>query len=336
MVLTHFMSDVQSPWVNVQRLLKRYVFGSKGRRREQLYAQFRADPSIAVDTEAFQAIRGAARKAGDLETLFALAAWSGGGQEQVQYAQRLAKWSYEEGNLEAWRRAIHLREVVGKTIGESGTLSAPCVFIHIPKCGGLSLSKQGDYASIGHRLIEEGEESHYLPWFSMNFPSTMRVSPSTFVFTTVRNIFSWLVSFHRVQLGYVKTLSWLVNKELAERGFDYFVRAIADRSDHWPCGSRSIFMQCYSYPSGTWRVNWINRLESLQEDSDACRLHLGMPRLPVPHVNRSNIAGEDYRRSYTAPLVDLVQATWTSDIERFGFTFDGYEGGVHRLVPHSQ
>ena len=82
-------------------------------------------------------------------------------------------------------------------------------------------------------------------------------------------------------------------------------------------------------------VEFVGRFERLQADFDHVRNRLGLPRIALPHVNRSRGAATprssrdgsyrnhySYRDHYDRECVDCVARLYRRDVELLGYAFD--------------
>ncbi len=67
-------------------------------------------------------------------------------------------------------------------------------------------------------------------------------------------------------------------------------------------------------------VDRVMRFEDLATDFRSVCADLGIPWAPLPNYNRSS--REHYSKYYDEELRELVRRRFTSEIERFGYTFD--------------
>jgi hypothetical protein len=200
-------------------------------------------------------------------------------------------------------------------------LRSPSCYIHIPKTGGTYLAQlESDGESVvhpmkyyGHCLVVNNESDSsdygriigYLDKPAIELPELKKY----FVVSTVRNPFSWLVSYAGHAGGWNPKYkhSSHYDFENAKKGFDYLVRTIADReSNIWP-NRKFIHFAIFSN-SGDLTVDWLNRTESLDDDLMALAKARG---LAFNQRARQRVGGvKDYRSYYNDALIDLVKSTW--------------------------
>jgi len=208
-------------------------------------------------------------------------------------------------------------------------------FIHVPKTGGTYVMQleSGDEAvlqgvrSFGHSYVidHENELNPIYLWHCGQLAREAVVPrgmvDGSFVFATVRNIFSWLVSYAGHAAGWNPRYeaSRHYDHANARKGFEYLVKVIANREEQWP---NRKFIHCQLFSSGTdLIVDQINRQETLDKDLAGLAGRLGMPyqKKTAQRVG----AAPDYRPLYTDALIDLVSTTWNRELELFGYNFEG-------------
>lgn len=152
------------------------------------------------------------------------------------------------------------------------------------------------------------------------------------VFSIVRNPFSFLVSYAGHcgcgNWGYVggkylrslppnsQTLSH--DFKLAKRGFDYFVRALANRENPWP-SRKFLFVQFFS-SDGEMIVDWILRQDNLDSDLEKMAKYYSFP------YRKGKKARASKRRPkglWNDGLIRLVHDTWGREVKLFGYGCSG-------------
>ena len=71
--------------------------------------------------------------------------------------------------------------------------------------------------------------------------------------------------------------------------------------------------------AGALEMDFIGRVERMQDDYDAICARIGIPSRPLDRVNSSRRG--DYRQYYDRALREGVAALYRGDLERFGYTF---------------
>ncbi len=71
--------------------------------------------------------------------------------------------------------------------------------------------------------------------------------------------------------------------------------------------------------AGELEMDFIGRVERMQDDYDAICARIGIPSRPLDKVNGSRRG--DYRQYYDRALMDGVAELYRGDLERFGYTF---------------
>lgn len=207
-------------------------------------------------------------------------------------------------------------------------------FIHIPKTGGTYLTQResdripviSQTKPLGHTCIISSKSNKlgiypppvgFLPDYITPYSSVKKY----FLFSTVRNIYDWLVSYYYHAGGFNPKYNNPNHYDYnnARKGFDYLVQTIADRDKNiWP-NRQLIHFQLFS-DAGEMVVNWLNRTKTLDDDLEQLAKHLGVNynRKPRQRIGKQC----DYRSLYTDTLIDLVSTTWAREMRLFGFKFD--------------
>ncbi len=207
-------------------------------------------------------------------------------------------------------------------------------YIHIPKTGGTYLAQLETGGEpviwpmkyLGHCVIVDSTKLSQGYGRMVGYLDKPQIEQtdldSFFVVSTVRNPYSWLVSYAGHAGGWSEKYrdSRHYDYEIAQKGFDYLVRSIADRdSEIWP--SRKFIHFAIFSLTGKLVVDWLNRTESLDGDLE----NLANRRMLTFRRQKKQRVGikKDYRSFYNDALVDLVGQTWGRELELFGYNFDG-------------
>jgi hypothetical protein len=191
-----------------------------------------------------------------------------------------------------------------------------CIFVHIPKCAGISVSRTL-FGNLGGAHLT-------VPHYQLIFSE--REFEEYFKFTFVRNPWDRLVSaFRFLKRGGVNPGDWAWARDNLGRydGFDEFVRRwVNRRSVHrWKHFVPQHRFVCEPGDEVT-RVNFVGYFENLGEGFEHVRRRLGVPTR-LKHLNPTRGRSLDYRDAYTAETRDIVAEVYAEDIRIFGYDFDG-------------
>ena len=206
-------------------------------------------------------------------------------------------------------------------------------FLHVPKTGGTYLAQN----ETNHRPIIRPMKyiGHYFVVASLDMPRPVfppagfrptfvvekRALEPYFVFTTVRNPYSFLVSYlwHAGGLNPKYNNPDHYDYANARRGFDYLIKTIANRDAPWP--SRKFIHAQIFCDDGDLIVDWVNNTERLDDDLArmAAHLRLDYRQQPPQRVGRE----DDYRSYYNDELCELVKNIWGRELALFGYDSDG-------------
>lgn len=186
-----------------------------------------------------------------------------------------------------------------------------CLFVHIPKTAGISLSRALFGEIVGH---------HPIAVYRLIYPP--ETFSSYFKFGFVRNPWDRLVStyFYLQEPGRDPLLSTFAQQTLSRfTDFDQFVRQWMPRN-----ASRSRIH--HFHPQSDWIVlrdrlalDFLGRMERIEEDYQTVARRLGITAT-LTHSNSSQ-RDRDYRAYYTEASRRVVAEVYAEDIQRFGYTF---------------
>lgn len=222
-----------------------------------------------------------------------------------------------------YRTARRQARIVGKlqrlrhTVSPSGyTLQSfdryRCIFVHIPKCAGVSVSRSL-FGNLG--------AGHY-PAATLQQVFGAACFESYFRFAFVRNPWDRLLSAYEfLQRGgfHAGDARW-AQRHLARYGdFDAFVRGwVSERHVaewiHFRPQADFLFL-----PDGDRGVDFIGRYEQLEQDfARVCR-RLGI-EAGLQQLNRGR--ARDYRLAYDSETRAIVERVYRRDIDALGYDFD--------------
>ena len=190
-----------------------------------------------------------------------------------------------------------------------------CIFVHIPKCAGISLGRAmfGEYAG-NHMNIA----TYQLIFSKAEFDSY-------FKFAFVRNPWDRLVSaFHFLKKGGIAARDkvWASANLVEFDTFDDFVKRwlTSDNVLTW-----EHFKPQYRYicdPHGKLQVDYVGRFEQIEVDFDYICEQIGI-NVELPHHNETGKEKKHYRSYYTEETKQIVAEVYQKDIEMFNYQFDG-------------
>jgi hypothetical protein len=142
-------------------------------------------------------------------------------------------------------------------------------------------------------------------------------------FSVVRNPFDLLVSWadHAGGWSGKKVNPNQYDYQIANKGFDYFLKTMAERDDYWP-NKKLIHFQLFN-SRGDFLPDWICRTESLDLD---LKEMAGFYKLTYTQKSKQRVStarNKDYRTHYTDELREIVEKTWARELEFLGYNFDG-------------
>jgi len=183
------------------------------------------------------------------------------------------------------------------------------VFIHIPKCGGTSVSRW--LTNLG--AVQRGNKHDGMQHIHFDYLDYTTLS-------VVRNPWSRLVSwFHydtKINAGKVARGKgkgeYETQHKICQLGFDYWLKWGLDYKNTW-------------FKHKTPQSNWIQanptylfKLENINEEFKVIQDLVGC-HLPIQKKNTT--MHRDYRTYYTKDTINMVADLYSKDIKRFNYDF---------------
>ena len=217
------------------------------------------------------------------------------------------------------------------------------IFIHIPKCGGSSVI-QNEYR--WHRPISKYRGNHDRPhepleFYKKTFPKEFK---EYFKFSIVRNPWAKDVSlffFRKMRSSFrldgqpTASPHWPSAELIAKTSFrDTVLNSLNQNPEFSEIvpprdSNETAWLEPACFPwitlDGKIGLDFICKLETIQQDySKACD-KIGIPRQKFPHTNRTN--HKHYTKHYTEYYDDetreIIGEKYAKDIEHFGYEFGG-------------
>ena len=231
----------------------------------------------------------------------------------IEHELRRCMFRYR--NPETFRRLQDLRKVetdIGYSLKPFD--DHRCIFVHIPKCAGMSVCKSlfGNLAG-GHNNM-----ATYQKVFSA------RKFHNYFKFTFVRNPWDRLVSayFFLKNGGFYETdRKWAEENLSGYTEFEIFVKRWVTRDN---VQSWIHFRPKYTYictRDDTPMVDFIAYYENLEENFYYIRNRIGVSA-KLLSLNVTNSRRKDYKSYYSDETRDIVADVFQEDIRIFGYNFD--------------
>ncbi len=225
----------------------------------------------------------------------------------------LKRWNYKKSHKYRFKRLQELRTIVD----EEGYSYKPfddrrAIFVHIPKCAGVSINQTifGGLAG-GHTTFEE-----YLSIFEP------RCVNSYFKFTIVRNPWDRLVSayFFLKKGGLSQEDRDWFNEELNSfADFDDFVKKWVNKQNIWKWHH---FRPQYHYmldKKGRIPLDFIGYFENLDQDFKYITNKIGIS-CDLPMNNKSK--HKNYQNYYSEETKEIIRKVYSKDIRMLGYDFD--------------
>jgi len=197
------------------------------------------------------------------------------------------------------------------------------IFIHTPKCGGMSMSKvcrdNGiliDPVNQDPKGINERRESNV-------YTSIEKEEGIDFSFSFVRNPFDRLVSAWKCRWVSCKKIN---NKPVNMfNNFNHFVRDLVLKESDW-----GFFRWSHTMPfadprqklfdsDGKKILDFIGKLENYEEDFKFVCKTIGLNQQSLPHRNKTK--HKHYSDYYDSSTKKIAEEFYAKDIEYFGYEF---------------
>lgn len=215
-------------------------------------------------------------------------------------------------NPSRYRRLQQMRRNIRRGYSLEGFDKHECIFVHIPKCAGISIAKSlfgnlggGHYTIRRYQLIfNETEFEQY------------------FKFTFVRNPWDRLVS----------AFCFLRNGGINQRDGRWAARHLGrfDDFNEFVCrwvNPRNIYRGIHFVPQfeflrvsdETPAVDFVGRFENIESDFQQIAERIGLR--PSLSKHNSQSARQDYRAFYSDEAAEIVANAYATDIDLFGYKF---------------
>lgn len=203
--------------------------------------------------------------------------------------------------------------VVGEVYSLKGFDENKCIFVHIPKAGGVSLSKSlFNNLGYGHLYIK-----NYKYIFNYNEFNNY------FKFSIVRNPWDRLVSaYFFLKAGGFHDIDkkWYINNLSKYQDFDEFVLKWVNKSN--------IYKWIHFIPqfefvtiNSKLNVDKIYHIENMDFAVNDLEKRLNKS-ISLSHKNKTVSRKKDYRQYYTQKTKNIVEQVYSEDIQLFNYSFD--------------
>ena len=188
------------------------------------------------------------------------------------------------------------------------------IFVHIPKCGGSSLT--GLLKDLNICVIDHNIRNPHFKYLR----DRVSQDRENYIFTFTRNPWDRLVS----SFFYLKQGGVNVKDKIDSNRYLSDYSSFEDMVVNW---NESLFNQLHFMEQYKWihdgngelMPDFIGKLENIQQDFDTVCDKIGIPQQKLPHKNKSK--HKHYTEYYDEETKQLVAETYAKDIEYFGYKF---------------
>ncbi|MEZ0154840.1 MAG: sulfotransferase family 2 domain-containing protein [Candidatus Reddybacter sp.] len=189
-----------------------------------------------------------------------------------------------------------------------------CIFVHIPKCGGISLAQ----SLLGHCVPHSTITDYQIMFDSSTFNNY-------FKFTFTRNPWDRLVSayFFLKEGGFDSKDKALLTPFIEQHPtFSNFVEFLYYHREYLQLTHFAPQSKWIKTPSGKIPFDYIGRLESLDDSVSEIRTNLGIEYDIKPKKLNISTRNSDFRGYYTKKTRTMVDELYREDIKLLGYQFD--------------
>ena len=201
------------------------------------------------------------------------------------------------------------------------------IFIHVPKCAGVSVRSFLEECGFGQILLDDYAEDIRSGFYKRGTAARMLLRADrdvwdrSFKFCVCRNPYDRLVS----------AWSFCRQHERLNVPFDYFVRYMHTFDSFWVVWHCILPQKQHVLIDDVPVIDMACRYESLDRDFEEISARVGRPGARLPHRNRST--HKPYQAYYTPELQDLVFERFRVDFEYFGYGYDLDDAAPKRARP---
>jgi predicted RNA-binding protein len=182
-----------------------------------------------------------------------------------------------------------------------------CIFVHTPKCAGESIEMVLSGQPMNVSEYRGHPEKHWgVREISVTYPGEY---DSYFKFSVVRNPWERVISWSMYRdRRFGRTVGTFEERLWLDLNDVHFVSYMQKKSYR-----NMLFLD------GKLAMDYVIRMEQLQEGIDAVLDILGRPQVTLPHANRTDHI--HYANYYKSESRERVRKLFVDDIELFGYKF---------------
>ena len=187
-----------------------------------------------------------------------------------------------------------------------------CIFVHIRKTGGISLSSFLKEIDQDAEYAFHPDHSLHAPldWYKQQYGEN--IYSDYFKFTFVRNPWDLRVSFKK----WCANTAGRLGKYARQLSFSDWIKRYAVRYNPNKTG---VGLTQLGYLNPVEDMDFIGRFENLQQDFNTICDKIGIPQQQLPHKNKTD--HKHYIEYYDEETKQIIAEKYAKDIEYFGYEF---------------
>jgi hypothetical protein len=217
------------------------------------------------------------------------------------------------------------------------------IFFHLYKCGGKSLRTILDAHSLKVRGCKTDFEKEKAKKEDITFGEihgvhcqpfdvkhhydknkSLELFNEMYKFTIVRNPFAFLLSTFFYARKHKSHFMHPVAISIPFKDFPaYYQKTLVQHATSRPYGANRV-TSLYNWvmdKDGNNIMDFVGKLENINEDSKIIMDKLGIPHVPVPVVDKNQLNNKPYREVYDNTTRRFVEDKFARDFEYFGYEF---------------
>ncbi len=228
---------------------------------------------------------------------------------------KLILFSLKKNNVKQLIKFLFCSKIIKTNPYKSFNDTYKVIYIHIPKCAGQSIEKALFQEKVGHNKLwyyQYWDEKKYNQYYRFSFvrnPWERMVSAFFFLKQGGRN-----VSDKKWGETVLKDVDSFEDFVLLMKENKQFKKTVLKKDHFIP---QYVFLENLSNKID---IDFIGKVENLQDDFKLLCKQLNIKETSLPHVNKSK--HEQYAKYYSKKTKDIVASIYKKDISLFSYGFN--------------